>query len=381
MIIHTKDVLQKVKERFSIDIATESTKLQFIHIPPKRPLAKRFTLIMESWDTITMAWNALNQLCPTIYIDTTGCAFTFWVAKVLAGCHVVAYVHYPTISTDMLQLVWERRPSYNNAQVTTVSSYIKLVYYGAFAILYGTTGSLADLVMVNSTWTYNHIRSLWRGIPDSKLHIVYPPCNISVPRKTTTKRNSHWIVSIGQFRPEKDHALQIKSFAKLLQISDSNKKLYKLILIGSCRGSDDEGRVEALRRLAYEELQLPKSQMEFVVNPPFSTVQEYFQTCGVGLHTMWNEHFGIGIVEMMASGLLVVAHDSGGPKSDIIVIEPAETGFLASTADQYAQQMQRAACWKDAEQMRQRAQTSVKRFSDDVFQTNFVQLMKTISCK
>ena len=31
----------------------------------------------------------------------------------------------------------------------------------------------------------------------------------------------------------------------------------------------------------------------------------------VGLHTMWNEHFGIGVVEMMAAGLAVVAHDSG----------------------------------------------------------------------
>ena len=28
----------------------------------------------------------------------------------------------------------------------------------------------------------------------------------------------------------------------------------------------------------------------------------------IGLHTMWNEHFGIGIVEMMAAGLITVAH-------------------------------------------------------------------------
>ena len=28
----------------------------------------------------------------------------------------------------------------------------------------------------------------------------------------------------------------------------------------------------------------------------------------IGIHTMWNEHFGIGIVEMMAAGLLTIAH-------------------------------------------------------------------------
>ena len=33
---------------------------------------------------------------------------------------------------------------------------------------------------------------------------------------------------------------------------------------------------------------------------------------------MWNEHFGISIVEMMAAGLVVVAHNSGGPRMDIV---------------------------------------------------------------
>jgi alpha-1,2-mannosyltransferase len=49
---------------------------------------------------------------------------------------------------------------------------------------------------------------------------------------------------------------------------------------------------------------------------------------------MWNEHFGIGIVEFMAAGVIPVAHNSGGPKSDIII--PERTGFLASTAEEYA---------------------------------------------
>ena len=40
---------------------------------------------------------------------------------------------------------------------------------------------------------------------------------------------------------------------------------------------------------------------------------------------MWCEHFGIGIVEFMAAGVVPVAHDSGGPKFDIVT--PDETGF------------------------------------------------------
>ena len=38
----------------------------------------------------------------------------------------------------------------------------------------------------------------------------------------------------------------------------------------------------------------------------------------IGLHTMWCEHFGISVVEMMAAGLVMIAHDSGGPRMDIV---------------------------------------------------------------
>lgn len=48
------------------------------------------------------AYKALLANTPDVFIDTTGCAFTFLVARVLAGCDVAAYVHYPTISTVSL---------------------------------------------------------------------------------------------------------------------------------------------------------------------------------------------------------------------------------------------------------------------------------------
>jgi hypothetical protein len=38
----------------------------------------------------------------------------------------------------------------------------------------------------------------------------------------------------------------------------------------------------------------------------------------IGLHSMRDEHFGIGVVELMASGVITIAHRSGGPQSDIV---------------------------------------------------------------
>ena len=44
---------------------------------------------------------------------------------------------------------------------------------------------------------------------------------------------------------------------------------------------------------------------------------------------MWNEHFGISVVEYMAAGLVTIAHDSGGPRMDIVVpLNDQPTGML-----------------------------------------------------
>ena len=52
---------------------------------------------------------------------------------------------------------------------------------------------------------------------------------------------------------------------------------------------------------------------------------------------MWNEHFGIGVVEMCAAGLAVIAHNSGGPALDIV--RSGQTGLLADSAEEYAEAM------------------------------------------
>jgi hypothetical protein len=106
MFISTLDVLKKVEKSFSIKVESK-LPIQFIHLPKKKDPStfKRFTLVAESIDTIQLAWYALNQYTPDIFIDTTGCAFTFLIAK-LAGCKIVAYVHYPTVSTVSIESIY-----------------------------------------------------------------------------------------------------------------------------------------------------------------------------------------------------------------------------------------------------------------------------------
>jgi alpha-1,2-mannosyltransferase len=88
---------------------------------------------------------------------------------------------------------------------------------------------------------------------------------------------------------------------------------------------------------------------------------------------MWNEHFGISIVEMMAAGLLVIAHNSGGPKMDIIVPsapDPGAVGFLAATVEEYAMCIANGLDMSEVEasEIRERAQSFVlTKFSDEAF--------------
>jgi alpha-1,2-mannosyltransferase len=51
---------------------------------------------------------------------------------------------------------------------------------------------------------------------------------------------------------------------------------------------------------------------------------------------MNEEHFGISCVEMMSAGLITIAHDSAGPRMDIIGRSPEPVGHLADTPEEYA---------------------------------------------
>lgn len=80
-----------------------------------------------------------------MYVDTTGWAFTYPLAK-LAGARVACYVHYPTVSSDMLGRVWARTHMYNNDEAVSGSglrSLAKVGYYQLVALLYGACGACA----------------------------------------------------------------------------------------------------------------------------------------------------------------------------------------------------------------------------------------------
>ena len=71
------------------------------------------------------------------------------------------------------------------------------------------------------------------------------------------------------------------------------------------------------------------------------------------MHTMKHEHFGIAIVELMSSGIITVAHNSAGPKLDIIGGAKKEVGFLADDLEGYTFYVYKSLIGFDTEKMKQ----------------------------
>lgn len=336
------------------------------------------TLVGQAVGACVLAAEALSMYRPAVFFDTVGHAFAYPLAR-LAGSRVVAYVHYPTVSSDMIARVRRGAETYNNRPAVARSgalSLAKLWYYRAFALAYGACGRCASAVAVNSSWTKAHVDALWGTSAD----IVYPPCDVDFDvdveknNDATKTRDAEtdppYVLSVGQFRPEKDHALQLRAWARAKEEHPELLASARLKLAGGVRGPADAARVASLRALA-DAVGVGDS-VDFVVDAPHARIRELLANARVGLHAMLDEHFGICVVEYMAAGAVPVAHASAGPKMDIVV--PAEgvdrCGFLAETEAEYASAIARAFGLDEAERaaMVERGRNRARRmFSEGAF--------------
>ena len=244
-----------------------------------------------------------------------------------------AYVHYPTISTDMLDSLGSKTEHGLNAGAGRGwKGQLKRQYWLIFAWMYGWAGSHIDIVMTNSSWTQAHIRTLWgpmraRRRKPYDIEVVFPPVGVAeveeaveVSESSETHREPI-LLYIAQFRPEKNQALILRAFSQMTQLPldgrEETLKGAKLVLVGSVRNSEDATRVYDLRLLAHE-LKI-KNKVEFVCDASWPEILDWLRKSWVGVNGMWNEHFGIGVVEYQAAGLICVVNNSGGPKEDIVV--------------------------------------------------------------
>ena len=76
---------------------------------------------------------------------------------------------------------------------------------------------------------------------------LFPPCTIQnlLNNKKDYSGKIVKIISLAQFRPEKNHSLQIRTINHL--VKEKNIKNIKLSICGTTRGADDERILRDLR--------------------------------------------------------------------------------------------------------------------------------------
>ena len=177
------------------------------------------------------------------------------------------------------------------------------------------------LVLANGSWTAGHLSNLWGTLPASirgrsrteapirafvwirrlstsvhdslqnpcvlssldlhmhrsrRVAVVFPPCDTraleALPLQPAGGRRPQ-VLSLAQFRPEKDHALQLRAFALLLQRHDAlpepRPPRPQLVVAGAVRHATDQALLDGLRELAIS-LNLSDADVTFEPNLPLA---------------------------------------------------------------------------------------------------------------
>lgn len=166
-------------------------------------------------------------------------------------------------------------------------------------------------IVCNSNFTQKFTH---QGLKQSG-RVLYPPVDVDKFRVSKFKKN--YILTVGRFDNilnAKKQDILIKAFAAL----SPRHPDWSLILIGgSAQDPDQNQYLLHLKKIAAN---LP---IKFIINPPFSRLKKYYAKSKIYWHAAGynvnqdehpeaTEHFGMTVVEAMASGLVPLVVNKGG---------------------------------------------------------------------
>lgn len=164
--------------------------------------------------------------------------------------------------------------------------------------------TIADYVAVNS----EYMRLLAIRYWNKDVYVLSPPVFIEKYQKfvKNLSERGDYIICFGRISPEKRYEVAIKA------LSFSALKPRLKLLIAGALDYNDHSKIMYLRSL----LNLAKRygvKLEVKLNVDERTKIELLSRALAYIHTAIGEHFGITVVEAMATGTPVIVHSSGEP--------------------------------------------------------------------
>ncbi|MFH2092952.1 MAG: glycosyltransferase [Pseudomonadota bacterium] len=205
----------------------------------------------------------------------------------------------------------------------------------------------AHRILVNSAYTADTFQRSFPHLCSGRPEVLYPGIELQqfliqensppvLPELSDSAGVS--FLSINRYTPEKNLALALDAMEALRRmLSRKTFQKVRFIMAGAC----DERLPEQRRTLHHlqehaNRLNL-QDQVIFLSSISDNERIRLLKSCDALIYTSANEHFGIGIIEAMASGKPVIAVNQGGPRETVL---DAKTGFLCDpTADAFARAM------------------------------------------
>jgi alpha-1,2-mannosyltransferase len=266
----------------------------------------------------------------------------------------ITYVHFPLRAA----LSFSQIPAFANVST-----------WKAMAPIYDSAMSLWDrltpgYLLTNSKFTQEIIRTALRR----NSLVIYPPVNTETfsSKCFSERKRGRTVVVVASYTPKR-HLEQVPLIAKY-------SKFAKFVVIGKA----DEYSLPTLKKLRDYMARLHvEDRVTLLENVPFKEFLEVLSEGKVYLHIMPQDHFGISVVEGMASGCVPVVHRSGGPWMDILDEQQGMYGFSYSTPAEAARHIDTLVSDEDLRSRTAlKASYRAKRFDKMVFMKRMVEVVE-----
>lgn len=203
--------------------------------------------------------------------------------------------------------------------------------------------------------------------------VLYPPVAVNQFR---AKRKEDSIIYVGRFSDltqSKRHDILIKSFKKLF---DNGFEDWRLILAGGV----EVGATDYLKKLKTMSVGYP---IVFLESPKFGNLRDelskakiFWSAGGYGINEKSNprkvEHFGITVVEAMASGCIPIVYKAGGHKE---IVDDGKNGYLwTKVSDLVSKTRKLNQNKKQLRDLASQAKKDAQKYSYESFEKNLKKL-------
>ena len=269
----------------------------------------------------------------------------------------VTYVHFPLRAA----LGFSQIPAFTN----------KTLWKG-FAPVYNSSMALIDRIAPGSLLTNSRFV---QGIISKILHrsslVLYPPVDVRAFSSdfSVEEKQGSMVAVVSSYTPKR-HLEQLPFIAR-------NSKYAKFVVMGKA----DEYSTSILTALkeSAEKLKV-EDRIVLLRNVPFRELSKTLSEAKVYLHMMPQDHFGISVVEAMASGCVPVVHKSGGPWMDILDQQQGTYGFSYSTPKEAAKHIDMLVTHEDLRsKIALRASERAKKFDKTVFMNKIAEVVERIA--